>query len=159
MFTFHCILQICTYSLKEFVTSTYFRLLFNPLFISTAPFLVIVPAWRNSRIMCYNQIYNVWICTCYCERIEKFQLKKQYTWTGRGFKKEKRPSNQKSQQFCNVFLPITLLFFKVIILIRMEKMIALFFCELTVTGDPQEQALFSFRGHLAMEVLLGIGIL
>jgi len=34
-------------------------------------------------------------------------------------------------------------------------MIALFFCELTVAGDPEED--FSFRGPLAVEMLLGVG--
>lgn len=36
-------------------------------------------------------------------------------------------------------------------------MIAVLFCEVAVTGDPEEEALFSFKGDLAMEVLLGIG--
>lgn len=39
----------------------------------------------------------------------------------------------------------------------MEERIALLFCELTVTGDLEEEALFSFRGDLAIKVLLGIG--
>lgn len=44
--------------------------------------------------------------------------------------------------------------FKVIALIKMEKVIALFFCELTVTGDPGKLTLFSFQADLATELLL-----